>query len=262
MRPHLHSAVPFAFAALMFAAGVLRAQTASVPAEPYESDVMIARPVRYFIAPVLGGYMYRHIGSFTPNCDCSFRDAEGVRFIPGLAAVIQYPKLGFALSVTVMYHDYSATFSFEEPRVSTFIGNVPDSLVQYKKTSVVSHRSIRLVPAIQWYFPYTAVFLHAGLDIGIPLRARYDNTEQILTPGTVYKNGSDRVVLLSETNIPGGRAVQFGLSLGVGGDVRLSNRFVLTPRFTAGLPISALSSADPSWKVLTLQGDMMLKVRL
>lgn len=237
-------------------------QTVRTLSAPYESDVMTARPVRYWLGVILGGNGYFHRGSYSPNCECAFSGESGARFSPGLAFIVEYPKLGLSVSFAAHYHDYSARFAYTETRNSIFIGNDPDSLVEYEKSSDVSLQYIRLVPSLFWYIPYTSVFFSAGLDLGFPLHARYDNRERIVTPGVLYKDGGSEITLLPEQDVPGGKNIKVSFALGVGGDLRLTTWLTLTPRLAASLPLSSVSSEDPSWKVLTVQGDLMIRVRL
>jgi len=234
----------------------------SAPYEPYGSDVISARPVRFFAGAVLGGFWHSHEGSFSPNCECRFGDRDGLRMTLGMAGVVQFPKLGVAISLTAVFHDYSAVFTYPERRLTKIIGPVSDTLLDYEKTSDVDLRMLRLAPAFQWYFPHSAVFIFGGADIGVTLKGEYDNIERVMTPGFAYEDSSASIALLPRGDIPGGARIAVGLLAGIGADIRLTTWAQLTPRLHVTAPLTAVSSQDPTWRIITAQAEILLLLRL
>jgi hypothetical protein len=161
-----------------------------------------------------------------------------------------------------MYHDVSATFRQAFSQRSTIvIGQDPPPLLDYERWSDVTLTSIDLLPTVSWYLPRLPIFISGGLDIAIPLKAVYNNNERIVSEGYVYLDGSNTTLLLGETEIPGAGRPRLDLHVAAGIDIYLSDHFYLTPQGGALLPLSAVSDADPSWKVTTEYAVLILKYR-
>lgn len=261
-----------AFAQTPYAAApVLRATQTAVgtttssqapPAAAYESDILSARPVRYWIGLGPGALYFEHQGTFSPNCDCAFGGEDGVRFTFAGEFRVEYPKLGFAWSVLLGHIDASAPFTVEETRPSVVVGEEPDLDVRYRRESEVQLQWLRFNPGVFWYFPRSAFHLRGGLDIGIPLEYRYDHRETILTDGVQYYDGTTNRVLLEEQDIPGGDRLRVALTGDIGYDILITPSIAISPRFGLSVPLGSVSSTDGDWKVLTAHGLLMLNLRL
>ena len=235
-----------------------------IPA-PYESDVINARPVRYFLGIPFGPYFFQHLGEYSPSCDCVFRTASDVDIVAGLEFSVYYPKLGFAVKAMAGYWDYSATFTQRQTRTTVISGSTLDTLIDYEKVSHVKLKYLTFTPTYAWYFPYSSVYLEGGIEIGIPLKARYDNIEKIITPGFVYPvDSTNTTTLLRERDIErdGKGKLRLGFHVGAGVDIRLSDRFYLAPQCGVSLPLTSVSSSDKTWKVLNEYVAVLLKIRL
>lgn len=233
------------------------------PAAPaYESDILSARPIRYWLGLGPGMYYFQHQGSFSPACNCEFRDEDGTRFSLAGEFRVEYPKLGFAWGVLVTWFDASAEFTRESSRRSVVVGGEPDVEVDYRNTSDVKLQWVSINPGVFWYVPRSMLYLRAGLELGIPIEYRYDHHEFILTPGVEYYEGGTQYTLLEEQDIPGGDGLRFALTAGIGYDILLSSSIAVTPRFGVALPLTTVSSTDKSWTVLTAHGLLLLSLRL
>jgi hypothetical protein len=232
----------------------------SVTAAPYESDILAARPVRTLLGLSLGGYAFQHLGSFSPNCTCSYEGETGARFHVGLELSRQYPKAGVAFLLALQYRDFSAIFTQGGTRIEIVQGGGEEEIT-YERTSDVKLRSLHVIPGIAWYLPTTPVYLSAGIDIGMPLRARYNNIERI-TSNHLFYDGSDTHTLFPESDIPGGTGLDLGLAIGLGMDIYLSDHVFLTPVIGATIPLSPVSSEDGSWRIMSEHAALLLKVRL
>ena len=242
----------------------LQAQLSHVaaPIPPYESDILAARPIRNFLGIGLGGYGFRHDGSFSPNCDCDFGGETGGSVLFALEFTRHYPKLGFALRTMLTYYDVSAVFSYEEIRNSVQVGDNPDIMVRYSRASDVDLRMLAFTPVFALYPTRSGFFLQAGLELGIPVKALYDNNERILTPDVTYFDGSTEYTLLATDNIPGGKKVRLAIAGAAGYDIMLSPGILLTPQVGLNLPLTSVSSIDSDWRVTTMYGLLYLKLRL
>jgi hypothetical protein len=229
---------------------------------PYESDILAARPVHYMFGVGPGMMWYNHGGSFSPSCDCIFDDAEDYRVHFAGELLVRYPKVGIAYGVLVSYYDVSADFTRDETRRSVVIGDDPPVDVAYRSTSNVTLRWLSITPEILWYLPRANTFLQAGLEFGISQRSRYNHIETIQTEGYTYYDGSTENVLLEERPIPGGDGLRLALALGAGHQFDLSPSLSLTPRAGVNLPLTAVSTADDEWRVMTAYGLLMLHFRL
>lgn len=248
-------AVLCVFPALVFG------QNLSSGALPYESDILSAKPVRTWLGLGPGWYGFWHNGTFSPNCDCDFGGEKGGAPMFALDITRDYPKLGFALRALLTYYDVSAEFAYEQTRRTVIVGDQPDLDVRYKKTSNVILRYIAFTPSFAWYIPQTSMYVQGGLELGLPLKYRYDNVERILTPDLVYNDGASQMTLLAESDIPGGKSLRLSAALGAGADVQLSSMIMLTPQVGVNLPLTTVSS-DDSWSVTTMYGLVFLKIRL
>lgn len=228
----------------------------------YESDILSARPIRYWFGVGPGGYYFTHQGSFSPSCDCEFRDQDGGGFQFAGEFRVQYPKLGFAWGVLIGAYDASAEFARDERRGSIVVGGDPDLEVDYHRTSNVQLQWLSIDPGVFWYVPRTQLFLRGGVEIGIPLEYRYDHRERILTEGVEYYAGGTEHLLLPEQDIPGGDRLRFALTAGIGYDFFVTSMIAITPRVCAAIPLTSVSSSDGGWKVLTANGLLMLNLRL
>jgi hypothetical protein len=248
-------------AALLLLPALTFGQELSVGALPYESDILSAKPIRTWLGLGFGGYGFWHNGAFSPNCDCSFGGENGGAPMFALDVTRDYPKLGFAIRALLTYYDASAEFSYDETRRTVIVGDTPDLDVSYRKTSNVVLRYIAFTPSFAWYFPKTPLYVQGGLELGFPLKYRYDNVERILTPDLQYNDGGTQMTLLEESDIPGGKSVRLAVALGAGADVQLSSMIMITPQVGVNLPLTTVSS-DDSWSVTTMYGLVFLKIRL
>lgn len=230
-------------------------------APAYESDILAARPIRYWLGLGVGAYAYMHQGTFSPSCDCEFGDGDGVRFMLAGEFRVEYPKMGFAWGVMLGYFDASAEFTREDTRSSVIVGDNPDLDVEYRNTSDVQLEWVSIRPGVSWYIPRSNFFLRGGFEVGVPLTSRYDHVERILTPGVEYYDGATENTLLGETDIPGGGRLRFALAASLGYDILLSPSIAITPRAGIIAPLTNVSSAD-NWTVLTAHGLLMLNIRL
>lgn len=233
----------------------------SVPA-PYESDILAARPVRYFIAIGGGVIPFQHLGDFSPNCECRFSGGKGLRPLFAAEFSVQYPKLGFSIKAQFTYQNVSADFVRRSSRTSVVVGDNPDINVEYENTSQVKLHYLAMSATYAWYFPYTQIFMYGGFELGYPVTYTYNNEEKILTPGVRYYDGNTTNTLLPTQNIPGGKIIRLGIAVGIGIDIILSSRFYLTPEVGATYPFSTVTSNDTDWKVMTERALLFLKFRL
>ncbi len=229
---------------------------------PYESDILSARPVRYWFGLGPGGYYFTHQGSFSPACNCEFREEDGGRFTLGAEIRVQYPKIGIAWGLLLSYFDASARFTRSSTRLSVVAGDNPDIEVDYLNSSEVLLRWVSINPGVYWYFPRTAFFLRGGVEFGIPLEQRYDHMERILSEGVTYYDGSTENTLLAETDIPGGSRTRIAITAGIGYDFLVTPMFAITPRAGLSIPLTTVSSVDSDWTVLTAYGFLMFNLRL
>ncbi|MBE0645658.1 MAG: hypothetical protein IH600_16380 [Bacteroidetes bacterium] len=248
--------------AVLLLAAASPATAQQPPPSPYESDILAARPIRYWFGLGPGGYYFKHQGSFSPACNCEFRDQDGGRFTMAGEFRVQYPKLGFAWGVLVSYFDASTEFVRESTRPSIVVGGNSDVEVDYRNTSDVHLRWVSINPGFFWYFPRTQMFLRAGVEFGIPLENRYNHVERILTDGLTYYDGNTEHTLLAESDIPGGDRLRLAVTAGLGYDFFVTPSIAITPRAGLAIPLSTVSSVDSDWSVLTAYGFLMLNLRL
>jgi hypothetical protein len=234
----------------------------SAPSEPYESDILSARPIRTLLGIVVGGYAWQHLGSFSPNCDCSFSGERGTSPMFGAELSVYYPKIGLAFKLLGTYHDFSAVFTQTGRGWRTVTGDHDSVLIDYERTSDVKLRYLRLAPAVAWYIPYTSAYLQAGVDVGISLKSRYNNVERLLTPGYVYYDSTRVNTLLYDQDIQGTPSLRFDLSVGAGVDIYLSDRFYLTPQVGVTLPLAPVSSRQGKWRITAEYAALIVKIRL
>jgi len=247
---------------LVFQGGGFSQHRMQIASAPYESDVLSARPTLYLLGLGAGAYGYRHIGSFSPSCDCDFSNASGIGALGAVEFSVYYPKLGFAIKAMLSYRDYSADFTRKSSRWSVVAGDNPDVLIEYENSSHVILRYLTLTPSIAWYFPFSSVFISGGLEIAMPMENRYDHVERILTEGRTFYNGSTENVLLEETDIPGSGKIGLGISASIGVDIFVADWLYLTPQTGATLPITSVSSSDDSWQVTSAYALIFFKFRL
>lgn len=228
---------------------------------PYESDILAARPIRTWLGIGLGGYGFWHHGSFSPNCRCSFGGEDGGNVFAAAEVMVQYPKLGFALKFMVSYYDASTDFPTPKRVAACRWGasrhrrRVPQGCGSAVSLAEL-HAGLRLVCAEIVAVP------SSRCGRRLPLQARYNNVESILTPDVTYYEGGRQVTLLEESDIPGGNNIRVALAGAIGYDVQLSSSFMLTPQIGGALPLTAVSSDDASWKISTAYAVLFLKFRL
>jgi hypothetical protein len=232
-----------------------------MPAEPYESDILNARPVRYYLGLGLGAYAFQHAGPFSPNCDCFFDGASGTGFAAAPEFIVHYPKAGFAFKAMIMYRNLSATFTQAYPQRPTVLVGGDSALVDFERWSDVTMTYIDVLPSVSWYMPRTPVFVAAGLAFSFPIKTRYNNNERVLSDGFAYASGGRETVLLNETTIPGSTGLRIDLHLSAGIDIYLADHFYLTPQGGAILPLGPVSSNDPRWHVYTEYAMLIMKYR-
>lgn len=252
------------FVALAFCAAVpVRAQMPGpAPVVPYESDILAARPIRTYIGLALGVFAFQHQGSFSPSCDCEYGGERGTRVLAGPEFSVHYPKAGIALKGMILYRDVSATFMQRfSRRPSIVVGPDPDVLLDYERWSNVKLAYIDIMPSVAWYPIRFPVFLAGGIDLAIPVSSAYDNNERIISEGYAYVDGTRQTVLFRESDIEGGGSPRLDIHVSTGIDLYLSDHVYLTPQAGLILPLGAVSSKDPDWKVFTEYAVLVLKYR-
>lgn len=247
-----------------------RLNTTQEPSEPlpYESDILSAKPIRYFIGLGLGGLIYQHTGDFIPDpevCHCVFSDYSNSRFHYAAEFSIQYPKLGFALKFLLQYQNFAGKFQYQEEYLAVLPGDNKEVLTRVEKTSNVELAYFSVTPGFAWYIPRWPIFLLGGLEVGFPTVNEYDNLEKILVPDTLsYTPAGDtnKWTFLEKSGIPEVQSPRIGLHLGLGVDIKLTERLFVTPQAGATLPFTTISSTHSSWKVTSEYGLLIFKYRL
>lgn len=234
---------------------------------PYESDILSARPVRYFVGLGLGALFFQHNGEFIPDpevCNCTFGDLDDVKFHYAGELSIQYPKLGFALKLLIQYQDFSGVFQYQTRLSSVLGGDNQDVSIDFEKTSNVELSYLSVAPGFAYYFPRSDGFVLGGIDFSFPIENQYDNLERILTPGFAYDSLGTQFdhTFLEKSEIPEVAGVRIGLMFALGYDFKLTNRFYLTPQVGATLPLTPISDRHESWKVTSEYGLLIIKYRL
>ncbi len=240
----------------------LPGRSAMQPSAPYESDILSARPVWYLVAAGFGAQAYRHEGSFSPSCKCEFSGARDVMFWYGGEFSIEFPKLQLAVKAQLTYVDFSSKFERTGTRSSVIVGDDPDAEVEYRNSSEVQLSYISFAPIVAWFIGGSRFYTQVGLDVRVPVTARYDHVEDILTSGWTYYDGSTRYTLLGEQDIPGSDRPGFGVHAGIGYELIFSDRVIIAPELSAVVPLTAVSPDHPSWKVATQRFSVYLKVRI
>jgi hypothetical protein len=234
---------------------------------PYESDILSARPIRYFIGAGIGAMAFQHNGTFSPDplrCDCIFSDKQETKFHYAAEFSIHYPKLRFGLKFLFQYLEFSGNFSYLLNR-SALIGLEDGSIdAEFEKSSNVELAYLSFTPSFAWYIPRSTVFLHGGLELAFPMKKEYDNLEKIITPGYSYDSLGTQFehTFLEKSEIPDVASVRYGLHLGIGVDIKLSNRFYATPQVGATIPLNPISAKHEDWRVTSEFGLLILKYRL
>jgi hypothetical protein len=231
-------------------------------AVPYESDILTARPVRWHIGLALGAMTFTHLGSYSPACDCLFEKEDGIRFLYGLEGSVYFPKMGIGARLQLEYVKADADFTRAEQRLAEVVGDDPPELLDFENTSKVQLSWLSITPAMTYTLPFTDVTFWGGLEIGIPLTARYDHVERVLTPGYRYYDGETTNTLLAETDIPDGTRLRLAFAAGMAVDIPIVGDLSLMPRAGIALPLTTVSSTDPTWKVLTGHIVFVLRWRL
>jgi hypothetical protein len=240
------------------------AQERFIPAQPYGSDILSARPVLYFLGVPLGIMGFQHLGSFSPSCDCEFKEESGMRFLFGGEFSVVFPKIGIAFRTMVAYHDYSADFVRKDTRLSEKVGENPPENVEYENISNVQLRYLTVAPTVAWYIPFTRTFVFTGLEFGFPMKYKYNHIENIVTSDKVYYDGSRTHVLLEETEMPGGSKLRVGIALGIGADIVVTPMLYVTPQAGLTIPLTTVAE-DPSkkdWRVFSEYAAVIIKFRL
>lgn len=220
------------------------------------------QPFDFWIGLGPGAEFFQHQGSFSSACDCEFSDQQGMRVTFAAEFRMEFPKHGFGWSILGGYSDASADFVREETRSGTIVTGEPSPELDFRKTAHVQLRWMRINPGVFWFVPSTRLFIRGGVDIGLPIEYRYDQIEQMLSEGYTYLDGSRIRTLLAEQDIPGGDKLRFALTAGIGYDFFLTPSIAITPRLGASIPLTAVSSTDESWSVLTAYGLLMINLRL
>lgn len=255
------------------ASGVVQAQpglpfdastpdTRAIAAAPYESDILTARPVRWHIGLALGAMAFSHLGSYSPACDCRFEKEDGIRFLYGLEGSVYFPKMGIGARLQIEYVKADADFTRAEQRLAEVVGDDPPELLDFENTSSVQLSWLSITPAMTYTLPFTDLTFWGGLEIGVPLTARYNHVERVLTAGYRYYDGQTTNTLLAETDIPGGTRLRLALAAGMAVDIPIVGDFSVMPRAGVALPLTTVSSSDATWKVLTGHVVFVLRWRL
>lgn len=234
----------------------------AVAPAPYESDILTARPVRWHIGLALGAGAFNHLGSFSPACDCRFEKEDGVRFLYGLEGSVHFPKMGIGARLQIEHVKADADFVRAERRRAEVVGDDPPELLDFENTSKVQLSWLAITPAMTYTLPFTSFTLWGGLEVGVPLTARYDHIERVVTPGFVYYTGETTNTLLAESDIPDGRRLRLALAFGMAYDIPIIGDLSVMPRAGVTVPLTSVSSTDPTWKVMTGHLVLVLRWRL
>lgn len=146
---------------------------------------------------------------------------------------------GFGLLFRASYNPASITLSADDDRARTLDGS--GNIVPL----VRRHSLLVKTPAIGGDILANVIFgnfrVFGGGTVGLLLSPKWESTSTILAPGNVtFGNNRRDTMFLPETAIPEAKAVQLGLTAGIGYDIPLSPKLILVPELHGTLPLTAI----------------------
>lgn len=197
-----------------------------------------------------------------PTCNVGYRSGAGNAFSLGLLTNVPIDEQ-FSIGARLGYTSLSGSLAN-----SSIIGYTADIGSGQQRTDPITSEyslqarlnAVAVEPLVTAVF-YKKLRVSAGLRAAFLFSSTFDEREQLLSPGYVFfLPDSSRVRLQRSGDIPNVNPMQLAASFGIGLDIPLQNRWIITPELNYHQSLNKLSDVD--WSVSTIQFGAALRIPL
>ncbi len=161
-----------------------------------------------------------------------------------LGGLIDYElSQGYVLSGRLGFH--SASVLFKDNRLLTSEIGAPDTSLAGELDASIYYLEISPMLKFTELLPVENLYLLGGIELGIPISAKYDLTNSVSTT-------ADDLTTYSQTNQDiDGKSMRLAIALGAGYDFEIGDGVELSPEVSFRLPLTKVSSNNnfDSWSV-------------
>ncbi|MFN8366004.1 MAG: outer membrane beta-barrel protein [Candidatus Kapaibacterium sp.] len=209
---------------------------------------------------VYGGINYNmHNGTFslvdgTTTC-CTFNNGTGIGAVAGVKAFLPLAS-NLYFSPRLAYEGRGGTLRAAE-YTNDIIG--ADHIIEkatFRNDLDMTLPTINLdILSAYTFVPQYGVYVAAGVSSGFVLSKNYTESENILAPSGVYYNGTTSTSKeIAQSSFTDFSALQFGVRVGLGAMVSISDNISINPEVLYHVPLTAYTTQYSStWKTSLIQ---------
>lgn len=218
---------------------------------------------------VVGPSFHMQDGSFTTQCGDRFEKGAQTGYLIGVVYKRFLTASPFAYGVRLSYQTRNISAIYNEYEL---IDNIPSSTpgqtleesILFRNEAQIDFSLLTLTPYVEWS-PFWNAFAHVGIMPGIVLSSHVTHTKNpaqeyiTLDDGQVVRvsfgeneTGEPQDVI-EDGAVPQLQQFQVAIVGGVGIDIPVSEKMVITPLYQYAVPLTVLSERGASFKIRASQ---------
>ena len=243
------------FICLLCCASVLRTQDAPGTGASIEE-----------VGVLVGPALNLQAGSFLTQCNCTFTDGRRAGLHVG--ALYEYREnrtasLSWGAALSYTQRNVEASYQQIEGVKPQLIDRPEESdsvAVRFRHRAFANFSLITLMPYLKWQ-PDIPFFARLGAGAGFVINATVRHNKEVMDrvvllpngerAAVSFEDGSD-VMTVEDGKFPSVSAFQLTLEPALGANIRLTERFTLSPVFQYSFPVMNLSSRGEGFRIHSL----------
>ncbi len=171
-------------------------------------------------------------------------------------------NLQFSFVPKILYTDLSSQFKTQPFTVENARDILTSGLVRINRERVytTSVHAMFIAPAIGWRV-FDKMRIDLGVGLGLLTSHHYTKVEKLLTPNVVYSTNNLSELPMEDADFTA-NTFQAMIQTAIGYDLPLSERVDITPKISASLPITSLSTTNSSnYRTVSISGGVTLSYK-
>lgn len=208
-------------------------------------------------------------GSFTTKCGDRFEKGAQTGYLVGVVYKRFLAASPFAYGVRLTYQNRNISAIYNEYEL---IDNIPSSTpgqtleesILFRNEAQIDFSVLTLTPYVEWS-PFWNAFAHVGIMPGVVVASHVNHTKNPVQEYITLDDGQVVRVSFGENEegepqdvvengaVPGVQQFQFAITGGVGIDIPVGEKVVITPFYQYVVPLTVLSDRGNSFKISASQ---------
>lgn len=255
-----------AFLISCWIAGSCLAIAQETTSDPLNPGIRL-KPHRFGI--VVGPSFHMQDGSFTTKCGDRFEKGAQTGYMVGIMYKRFLAASPFAYGVRLAYQTRNVSAVYNEYELlndipSSTPGQTLEESILFRNEAQIDFSLLTLTPYVEWS-PFWNAFAHIGVMPGIIVSSNVNHTKKpdreyiTLDDGQVVRisfgesDTDTQQEVIEDGAVPQLNQFQFALVGGIGIDIPVGEKVVLTPLYQYALPLTVLSARGASFKIQASQ---------